>query len=63
MWLYFHLIILIVGVTVAAVAAVAIIAALVAFFIWKKKHINIDENSADVVGCQESSALIIISIQ
>ena len=48
---------MIVGVTVAAVATVAIIAALVAFFIWKKKHINMkfDENSADVVDGQEST--------
>lgn len=45
---------MIAGVSVAAIAAVAIIAALVSFFLWKKKHMKFDENSADVVDGQES---------
>lgn len=45
---------MIAGIVVAAFAAVAIIVALVAFFIWKKKHMIIDKDREDIVGGQES---------
>ena len=41
---------MIAGVSVAAVAIIA----LAAFFLWKKTHLNIDENSADIAGGQET---------
>lgn len=45
---------MIAGIVVGAFAAVAIIVALVAFFIWKKKHKIIDKDREDIVDGQES---------